>query len=313
MAGAATVDILLSVDGGLTYTTTLASGVANDGSETIVAPNTPAPYCRIMVQPTGAPFFSVNTVDFAIDYLVAEVCTTYNSGTINLGIPDSTGANVQGPVVGHTINIPDNVLISDVNVYFDVTHTYTQDLILLINNVGNQDQVQVVARICGGESGIDATFDDEAGALVCGGTGNITTGVYQASNLLGVFNGQMSGGDWDMLAVDFYNGDTGQVNSYSIEICETVATALAVEDNSFTQFNVYPNPTNGVVNISLSTFEDVKVTLYDISGRHIYSDTLENNSNTFNKNIDLSNVASGVYLLNVKSGSKTATKKLVIQ
>jgi len=186
-------------------------------------------------------------------------------------------------------------------------------LILLINNVGNQDQVQVVARICGGESGIDATFDDQAGALVCGGTGNITTGVYQASNLLGVFNGQMSGGDWDMLAVDFYNGDTGQVNSYSIEICETVATALAVGDNSFVEFNVYPNPTNGMVNITLSTFDDVKVTLYDISGRQIYSQTLENNSNTFNKNIDLSSVASGVYLLNVKSGTKTATKKLVIR
>ena len=91
------------------------------------------------------------------------------------------------------------------------------------------------------------------------------------------------------------------------------ATALGVANNDFSLFNVFPNPTNGSVNITLSSNDDVQVSLFDIRGRQVYTKVHNNNSATFNEVIDFSAVSAGVYLLNVESGDKRATKKLVIQ
>lgn len=60
------VDILLSTDGGLTYTTTIASGVTNDGSETITLPNVPTTTARIMVRGANHIFFDISNTDFTI-------------------------------------------------------------------------------------------------------------------------------------------------------------------------------------------------------------------------------------------------------
>jgi hypothetical protein len=62
----ATVDILLSTDGGKTFATNLLSGTPNNGSANIVIPNNPGTANRIMVKGTNQIFFDVNNVNFAI-------------------------------------------------------------------------------------------------------------------------------------------------------------------------------------------------------------------------------------------------------
>lgn len=309
MSGAANVDILLSLDGGITYSATLASGVANDGSETITVPSTPAPYCRIMIQPTGAPFFAINTVDFAIDYLVSTVCTQYPSGTINLAIPDGTGANTPGAVVGNTINIPDTTTITDININVNVTHTYIDDLVVAVNHP-DVTQIRLWNRDCGSENDFNITFDDSGSSVVCA---EPTTGIFTATESLSGYNTKPLNGNWQILLLDYYNGDTGELVDWYVESCETTETLLAVEQNDFALFTVYPNPSNGTINISLSSIDDVQVSLYDIRGRLISSESHTNNSGTFNKELNFGTVSSGIYMLNVKSGNKTATKKLIIQ
>ncbi len=62
-----TVNIKLSIDGGLTFPYTLASNVANDGSHQISVPNgTVTTKARIMVESVGNIFYNVNTSDFKI-------------------------------------------------------------------------------------------------------------------------------------------------------------------------------------------------------------------------------------------------------
>lgn len=60
------VDILLSTNGGNTFTTVLAAGTPNDGSETIALPNTPTSQARIMVRPVGNIYYDVSNVNFTI-------------------------------------------------------------------------------------------------------------------------------------------------------------------------------------------------------------------------------------------------------
>ena len=91
------------------------------------------------------------------------------------------------------------------------------------------------------------------------------------------------------------------------------SSLLSVLENSFSLFGVYPNPSNGEVTISLSTNENVNISLLDIRGRRVYNKLHANKSSMFTGKVDFSSVSSGIYLLEVKSGSKRAIKKIVIK
>lgn len=59
------VTILLTTDGGATFTTLLAS-TPNDGSQTVTIPNISTTQARIMVQAVGNYFYDISNVDFTI-------------------------------------------------------------------------------------------------------------------------------------------------------------------------------------------------------------------------------------------------------
>jgi subtilisin-like proprotein convertase family protein len=84
---AASVDILLSTDGGLTYPTTLLAGTPNDGTETVTIPasvgNTSS--ARIRVQATGNIFFDISNQNFSIQ--VPTGPTFYLNATAPASIP----------------------------------------------------------------------------------------------------------------------------------------------------------------------------------------------------------------------------------
>ncbi|GAA4374125.1 hypothetical protein GCM10023186_05400 [Hymenobacter koreensis] len=62
----ATVNILLSTDGGLTYPTTLVSGTANDGSVSVTVPSVATSTARIMVAAADNYFFDISNANFSI-------------------------------------------------------------------------------------------------------------------------------------------------------------------------------------------------------------------------------------------------------
>lgn len=62
----ANVDILLSTDGGNNFNTVLLASTPNDGSQSVVIPNTPGSQNRIMVKGTNHIFFDVSNTNFTI-------------------------------------------------------------------------------------------------------------------------------------------------------------------------------------------------------------------------------------------------------
>lgn len=103
---AANVDILLSTDGGNTWST-LLSGTPNDGSQAITLPNILSTNCRIMVKASGNIFFNINSKSFTISAPDTTAPTAPNlsaSGTTSVStILSWTGASDNISVTAYDI------------------------------------------------------------------------------------------------------------------------------------------------------------------------------------------------------------------
>ncbi len=227
MTGAANVNIKLSTDGGLTYTTTLLANTPNDGTQTVTIPNVFAPYCRILIEPTANDFYAINSQTFAIGFSVSTVCTDYTR-TLTSGnvITDQTPLAYQN----FAINVPDNVVITDVNVTGNVTHSRRNQLYAAVNSPAGTFIALFQDGGCNNAIGnLVGTFDSESGtAAGCGADNNF--GTMQPISTLQALNGETSLGNWLFRVADV-EPDTrdGVLNSFTIRIChkQVVETPVA--------------------------------------------------------------------------------------
>ena len=81
--GTENVKISLSTDGGLTFPTVLAASTANDGSESVVIPNTSTTTARIKIEAVDNIFFDINNADITIS---AQTANSIYVGNITMNI-----------------------------------------------------------------------------------------------------------------------------------------------------------------------------------------------------------------------------------
>ena len=80
---------------------------------------------------------------------------------------------------------------------------------------------------------------------------------------------------------------------------------LSVGDIHKSDIKVFPNPANSIININSKVLVD-RVEVYDILGKLMFSES----KNT--KNLDVSSLKSGLYILNIYSESYKIVKKIVV-
>ncbi len=81
--------------------------------------------------------------------------------------------------------------------------------------------------------------------------------------------------------------------------------------NSDNSLNVYPNPAKNyfTVGINLLTVKPAKIAIYNIDGKIIHSDILNN----FKTRIDCQNWQNGIYFIELTRGDKVYSEKLIVQ
>ncbi len=89
----------------------------------------------------------------------------------------------------------------------------------------------------------------------------------------------------------------------------TINGTLSNDSFDTLTFNIHPNPSCGVFNIKLNQDNNIlsDITVYTISGKKVYENTLKTNT------INLSNLASGLYLMKITKNGKVATRKISIK
>ena len=83
----------------------------------------------------------------------------------------------------------------------------------------------------------------------------------------------------------------------------------AVNDVNHSQFNVYPNPTNGVFTIELDGNVKYDVTVSNVLGQTVYTTSIT----TMNTTIDLSSFEKGIYTIELKNNTFAYTEKVIIE
>ena len=98
------------------------------------------------------------------------------------------------------------------------------------------------------------------------------------------------------------------------DVSTEFSITLDVDEFGFDNFSVFPNPNKGEFTIKLNNAlsSDVNVEVYDLRGRNIYKKTYKNTSD-LNETINLNNVQSGMYILNVSDGERKSTKKIIVE
>ncbi len=313
------VNILLSTDGGLTFPTTLATGVPNDGSQIITVPDLESPRCFVMVEAVGNFFFSMNTKSFSIGSF-NEVCNSYSAEDTPVAIPDN---NPNG--VSSIIAVTDNVNVEQLKISLinqstpeglatpGITHSYLGDLNITLESPQGT-VIDLIVNACDASEDIEVVIADDGDPLSCNVFSPGISGTIEPIQELSTFNGENAQGNWILKVVDGFEVDTGFLEAWSIEICSS-EPVLGVNNYVFDDFTVFPNPSDGRFNVKFRSEEtsDVEILVYDLLGRKIVKKNYKNLSNNFDERIDLQDVAGGIYILSVKRGNKVSSHKIRIK
>ena len=138
----------------------------------------------------------------------------YFSGPLALPIPDNAPAGVSSNIV-----VADAGFISDVNITFNITHGFDDDIDLSLTS---PTAITLFTDI--GSSGndfIDTTLDDEApGPIPDSSTAAPFTDSYQLEGaaMLSALDGNAVAGTYTLRVVDDKNNDTGTFDSWSVLI-----------------------------------------------------------------------------------------------
>lgn len=134
-----------------------------------------------------------------------------------------------------------------------------------------------------------------------------SSGSVQSSYGYIVYNGWVD--DNGTTATD---GTTGSTPMVRMNMNPDVPGPTSIEDNSYSAFNVYPNPNNGILNISLTNTSDKQtIEIKNIIGQTVYSQIAGNSSTT---TINLSDINKGIYTVSlINENGTSSTKKIIFQ
>ncbi len=133
---------------------------------------------------------------------------------------------------------------------------------------------------------------------------------------------QPSGTNIQCLGVGYATQQTGWVGNYDAGAAinsilkyydPTVGVNLLNTING-NDVNIYPNPSNGVVNFSVNgpNNDNINIKVFDIVGKLVFSEIMNVNG-LKNTSYNFSSYAKGMYIAHIQSGNDLKTQKFVVQ
>ncbi len=250
---------------------------------------------------------------------LASNALTYSFSTGSLACNNTfTATDFSDATIGTTANstasvpvtVTGGLTIGDLNVNLNITHTWIGDISVYLEGPAEigSPMITLLDIPCGNNQNIACTMDDDGGTPACSGIPAITGNIAPVDPL-SALNTLPADGVWVLRVLDHNNEDGGTINSFSLNICNVVA-ALNVSNNPIQNSNVYPNPTKGIVNVSIPALSGTAtIKLFDLQGRQILSKETSDVTTSFS----IENLQDGIYLVNIGNDNASITKKIILR
>ncbi|WP_157492020.1 T9SS type A sorting domain-containing protein, partial [Mangrovimonas sp. ST2L15] len=114
------------------------------------------------------------------------------------------------------------------------------------------------------------------------------------------------------------NGINSQTDSVMVLVdqdCNNLGSGSdSGEQNYAFDFSVFPNPTKNFIHIKVRGGAEriTAIYLHDMMGNILINEAISATSSTFNKKYDLSHFQNGMYVLTIKQGGNSYTKKIIL-
>jgi hypothetical protein len=114
-------------------------------------------------------------------------------------------------------------------------------------------------------------------------------------------------GNNQQLTTEFAPTDMLNYNIANESVFINVLESVGISNNSTNAISIYPNPTNGVINIGFTNGKILQITILSLTGKTLLKETKINQ----HKTIDLSDLNSGIYIVSIITDKEVFTKKIV--
>lgn len=171
----------------------------------------------------------------------------------------------------------------------------------------------IFGSICGDDDGLNDTPNCDQSQQGCVTTRNSCTDTISgAGDLPDMVENYMDYSD-QTCQNSFTNGQIGIMRSVLQNERNGLLTSPAlsncvvgIEENNFVdKVTVYPNPSTGIINISTTEDENLKITFYNGLGQTIQPVVLGKNQYQINKQ--------GIYFVNIQSKTASVTQKVIVK
>ncbi len=239
----ATVNILLSTDGGQTFPTVLAAATANDGSETITVPSSEGTTNRIKVESVGNIFFDISNTNFTIG--PPALCGD-PAGLTSSAITQ-TGATISWNTVINAISYDVDYKANASSTWINAATATTATSVNLTGLTASTLYDWRVRATCTAGSGnyVQAQFTTATPPVTCPGVYDVSTNGSTSGAALIPFNTDIKGllspsGDNDYYKFVITNGGTITMTlttlpaNYQLRLLNSSGSTLQTSSNSGT-------------------------------------------------------------------------------
>ena len=178
--------------------------------------------------------------------------------------------------------------------------------------INMEDEDWVDSDVCTGGYDISFVVTEVPGGVAVENALILMDGVtlYTDGNGEATFTDFLPGVYGYSISKDGYEIETGEAEVIDDDVLVEVELVISsIGESTLSKINIFPNPTSGLLNVSLQEETTCNLTVSDISGRIIGSFIINN----CNEKIDLSGVQKGIYFIKLQQGSEIVTVPLIIK